>query len=152
MGWWGFGITDGDTPQDIIGDLKQAIGINDDPDEGETDFAHDRELIRNCDWLAIGTKSDEHYTSSYDPAGMVWQCLAWLYLEFQLDVPAELKIKAIEATVNMSTEDANDFSEPDERRAELNAFIKALEANKRDGLHASGIFWTGELAPRELFD
>lgn len=160
MGWWGVGVTDGDTPSDIMIDLQLAIGfvLDDDERPESTDEELDsiylsrRELLRTFDWATkVQPIANQWDGSDWEPDGIVWQCMAMLYLEYQLDVPSGLKTLAIEACVDQA-EEAERFREPNERREALNKFVKALEANDRANLEVSGLFWSAELAPRTLFD
>lgn len=161
MGWWGYGVTDGDTPSDIMCDLKLAIW-GEDPNDGEgpelspeeqvAAYLAARETLRAFDWATkVQPIVDEWDGSQWESDGIVWQCLAMLYLEHELNVPADLKLKAIEACVNQATE-ADQFDDQTARREALNAFVKAVEADKRDGLQVSGLFWSAEMLPRERFD
>lgn len=152
MGWWGFGVTDGDTPSDITFDLQLAVGIPDREEAGDVEYLADRELLRAFDWAtAVPPIVEQWDGSAYESDGIVWQCLAMLYLEYQLDVPDGVKEKATEACVNQ-VDEADHFSEPDARIAALNAFVKAVAASDRGGLTCSGLFWSAELEPRKLFD
>lgn len=172
MGWWGYGIVDGDTPQDILYDLREVLNLqaNRDDDEdldlldsqlqansdqtpeeaGRALFLADRELVRAMDWSAVFTQLDNGYGN--DHTDLILQCMAMLYLEHELDIPEELKLQAIEASEAMKGDEADYFTNSSERRRLLDQFINGCKTNKRDGLEFGGILSSGEYLPRTLFD
>lgn len=173
MGWWGYGVTDGDTPQDIMYDLRTILQLQAhlEEDDGDPDtrdeqslirpdetpeqhfqrlYLADRELVRAMDWSAVLTQLDNGYGN--DHTDLILQCMATLYLEHELDIPEELKLQTIEASEAMKGDEADCFSDADERRRLLDQFINACKTNKRDGLESSTLFYSFQSLPRTLFD
>ncbi len=124
MGWWGYGIMEGDTPSDVISMIEEAIfkgkrrGLNEQKahaimlhHETVDRMIASEEAITNC---ALG--SDEGH--------IYWQVAGMCLMSHGADI-TRVKDKIVAAA---SVDDSNDFNRPEARKTSVNAFLAQVNA------------------------
>lgn len=109
MGWWGYGIMEGDTPCDCLGDIHEAVQDLQDPS------------------VALQVLSDIQQNKLCEYAtDVAIQVLAYTLMEHGV-LPPEIKqaaIKATEAQMDVIIEEG--WCDPDLRKQSLLSFIQQL--------------------------
>lgn len=152
MGWWGYGITDGDAPADIQDQLIDDLGLYDVREqvyEARTDSELEAlsakfesemaEKIKILDAQAYIAENER------DDGNLMVQVIAFMHLRYGVPLSEWLKSKAIEVTKDEIEGDLSNWQDPEARRSELQKFVKAIENNDRKGLVISTLFAVGEL-------
>ena len=129
MGWFGYGIYDGDDTQtEHINFIRQA-GIEKDEDtifamlkSRKTIIPKDKRHLLKTNLDKILKKMPKKIRDEDD--ALMWQMLLALFLDNGVQPPNEVLIKGIEATGYLLGEHASDFNNPSARRRVLNNFIK----------------------------
>lgn len=156
MGWWGYGVVDGDTPMDMVGTIEEAFDISnsfDVEDEGqdqEQQFVHNRNLFKAGEFTEA-LMADITEQASYEGEYLVYNVIGYLHLKYQVDMSEDVKAKVL-ASINEALEYADNWRDEALRRAELERFRKCVEAQDGAGLIISGLFWEGEFTKRTYFD
>lgn len=157
MGWWGCGVVDGDGPCDIIDAIESTCGLigdSEDNDEAQDKalFIDNRNKFKNTsheDKLNAGLVLGDEETVTY-------QTLAFLYLKWQVTMPAEFKQQVLDKTKaeinDLSVTNSEGWNDADERKAALETFLQCVEKDNGGGLEFGMLFWGAELKDREFFD
>lgn len=109
MGWWGYGIMDGDTPMDIEADWDQFAEEN----GGKVDVEHFINLFEN----------------PYRFYGNIFETVvAALAMRDGAELSADIRSALIDDVTDAVDSDLEDWSRPDERREALSVLLRELEA------------------------
>jgi hypothetical protein len=129
MGWFGYGIYDGDDTQTRHYDFIKWSGVKVDDDEiGEwmglkgTKIPSEYQVIFVDGINKVLKKIKSDYDSDDDIA-IEYQMLLALYLDNNLRPPKIVKEKGIEGAKHLMGEHASDFDNPGTRRKALRNFI-----------------------------
>lgn len=138
MGWFGYGIYDGDDTQCCQYDfLKNAKVIS--SYEDFIDLQTDDMILLNEDQKKILLKNFKgvlkhmpkidkqfEYFEDYD-AALEWQMLLGLFVDNKMEVPFVVFNNGVKATLYLMGDHAAEFDYPNKRRAKLKSFIKKAE-------------------------
>lgn len=155
MGWWGYGVVDGDGPWDIIADIEEEADINnDDSDDEEGSEALDLEKLfleqrQAFKKLSIDTMKAIAIDASHDGDSVAIMTVGYLFLKWQVTMPEDLKQEVLQA---IAEDESDNWNDADERRKQLAAFKAAVEKQDGEGLSICGLFWSDNLPKREHFD
>lgn len=130
MGWWGYGVLDGDEPYDIIAEIEDVVyeGIDVDRDEQFLlcfdDFSEDhKQKIRenfNSRLEQILAKVSDNYDEV-----IAMQVVGSICMMIGTNMSDERRKVYIQAAED---DDADTFRDPSERRKALNDFITQLKS------------------------
>lgn len=139
MGWWGYGVMEGDTPLDCEGDINDFLA---DPllvevREAATDDSYDNlhNAVYESGYEALKTEANVRTAyhaiwtgelCSYNPE-IATQVLAEMIMVSGGFMPTELRESVYEVTNNMMLEDGG-WRDEDARVEELKKFITRVEA------------------------
>lgn len=138
MGWWGYGVVEGDEPMDLLPDVRDAI-IGDEPNEDielETDEEYDEyqdarhalmvEKMKTGDYTSAITRIQEGEFDEVGDQNIALQVLGELIMVNGGVMDAETKAIVIEAAEN--DEWANEDSEDGPRYKAMQAFIERVKS------------------------
>ena len=154
MGWWGVGVVNGDGPRDIIDTIEFLCDMVDEEDyeQAKDSFINNRNSFKAVSHeakLNAGLELGDEETVTY-------QTLAFLYLKWQVTMPAEFKQQVLEKTKaeinDLVITNSEGWKDPDERKAALEKFTDCVEKDNGGGLEFGMLFWSAELNDREFFD
>jgi hypothetical protein len=139
MGWFGYGIYDGDDTQSLHYDWLVKIGVYkniDDAIDGDiilrkTKIPKDKIHLLIKNWRKIANSlSKKIETGKWDTHGhdegraLEWQMLLALFNDNNLKAPKLVFKMGIEGTKFLMGEHSSDFDKPSSRRAALKRFIE----------------------------
>ena len=143
MGWWNYGIMDGDTPLDLQADLLEAAGIPlfDFMEAGED--AYRDELEANVDKMVKYLDNNPNRYSSRD-IEIGYQVLGVILMSAGAAIPIDIITRISKAG---EQDDSETFVDPDERKRHLDNFYKAIYTYNRHGgtsvtIDSKGLFET----------
>lgn len=137
MGWWGYGIYDGDETQSFHCELIERAKIN---------TVVDSDMIYDGDWLKIKeTIIPKKYKSQFiksidkiaktlpnkkfwdESSALEWQMFGALLLDNKIRIKKEFKKKIVDATEFLMGDHADAFDEPSKRKKVLRDFLKKIK-------------------------
>lgn len=149
MGWFGYGIYDGDETQTEHCDFLKWAKIGRDDDERSEYFGNKgtilpldlrERLIKNTPLILKKMpkvpKSKFHMFDEY--SAITWHMLLALFIDNQIVPTKEIFEKGINATEYLMGEHADDFNSPYKRRKKLKEFIAKAEKLCYDGYKLPG--------------
>lgn len=119
MGWWSPTILGGDSPMDTVYDVVQFTGISSEWDKFPEVTKHAFERLEVTQWMK--------FISSRSEPGIAAQVVALMHMAVGATLSDSIKKLAIEACNN---ERCDSWSNPSERKANLNEFVSMLNAYK----------------------
>ena len=128
MGWWGYGIYDGDDTQtrqyDFLKWAKCSSAKEDEWNYSPIELCSNKNLLKKNIKLIYKKlpKSINH-----EDKALEWQMLLALFLNLKVKPPKTLLNKGVEGAKYLMGRDADLFDEPSKRKTVLRNFIKKAE-------------------------
>lgn len=145
MGWWGFGVMDGDTPCDIQISLDEAVmGSGVDMETVPLHVYHDSFKTFLNGWKGFVAQFAEW---GEDDRDIAVQVVGYNCLLYAVDVPDDLR-EEINAICDRQLQELDSWREPESRAAALNGFKNAIAQNESKGVVVGGLGWSGALNDR----
>ena len=130
MGWWGYGVMEGDVPSDYACTIEDAFAVNlDRNNEGDlTEASAKQYVVRFKDAAFVQTVVNQapQLIELWDEANIFWQVLGYMVMEMGGPIDS-FKDKLVEAINN----DDTSFRDGDLRQQKMDEFLEAV--NKYDG-------------------